>query len=467
VHAPVPVAGSPGGADEGLRAVRLSAVGLGLTAAVQFAFVAASGSVALLADALHNLGDVFTTATLWIAFVVGRRQPDRDHTFGYARAEDVAGVLVVLAIAASAAVAAWESLDKLLGGEVPQLRRPSWALGAALVGVVGNEAVAQYKIRVGRRVNSVPLEADGRHSRVDGLASLAAALGIAAAWAGWPAADPLAGLLLSGVIVWVLVVSARDVLDRLLDRVDAGVSTRSSTRPPRCRAPRPSTRSVPAGSAAPCTSWSTPTSTRTCPCVMPTRSASGSAMPSSTPCPASPRSTCTWTRPGSTTMTATVRRCTTRLRGAPPPASPPDRWHRRSKEAGAMLTEVVVELEDRIGALADLGELLGGHGVDIRALAVLTVAGGRALAHLVVEPADVAVRVLREHDLVPERVREVLSVTLEDEPGALGRYCRKLADASINLEAVYLAGERNGAKELVLAVSDLQAARRLRGQGRR
>jgi hypothetical protein len=132
-----------------------------------------------------------------------------------------------------------------------------------------------------------------------------------------------------------------------------------------------------------------------------------------------------------------------------------------------MLTEVVVELEDRVGALADLGELLGGHGVDIRALAVLSVAQGRALAHLVVEPADVAVRVLREHDLVPQRVREVLSVTLEDEPGALGRYCRKLADASINLEAVYLAGERNGAKLLVLAVSDLQAARQLRAQDRR
>jgi hypothetical protein len=132
-----------------------------------------------------------------------------------------------------------------------------------------------------------------------------------------------------------------------------------------------------------------------------------------------------------------------------------------------MLTEVVVELEDRVGALADLGELLGGHGVDIRALAVLSVAEGRALAHLVVEPADVAVRVLREHDLVPQRVREVLSVTLEDEPGALGRYCRKLADASINLEAVYLAGERNGAKQLVLAVSDLEAARQLRAQGRR
>jgi hypothetical protein len=128
-----------------------------------------------------------------------------------------------------------------------------------------------------------------------------------------------------------------------------------------------------------------------------------------------------------------------------------------------MLTEVVVvELEDEIGALADLGELLGGQGVNIRALAVVRVAEGRALAHLVVEPADVAVRVLREHGLVPQRVREVLSVTLEDEPGALGRYCRQLADASINLESVYLAGERNGAKELVLSVSDLQQAKGVR-----
>jgi hypothetical protein len=129
-----------------------------------------------------------------------------------------------------------------------------------------------------------------------------------------------------------------------------------------------------------------------------------------------------------------------------------------------MLTEVVVELEDEIGALARLGELLGAQGVNIRALAVVRVTEGRALAHLVVEPAEGAVRALRDHDLVPERVREVLSVTLEDEPGALGRYCRQLADASINLEAVYLAGDRNGAKELVLAVSDLQAARRLRAR---
>ena len=131
-----------------------------------------------------------------------------------------------------------------------------------------------------------------------------------------------------------------------------------------------------------------------------------------------------------------------------------------------MLTEVVVALEDRIGALADLGELFGRNGVDIRALAVVKAGEGQALAHLVVEPADVAVRVLRQHELVPERVREVLSVTIEDEPGALGRYCRRLADASINLEAVYLAGERNGAKELVLAVGNLEAARKVRPQRR-
>ena len=166
-HAPVPLAGSPAGEDEGLRAVRLSAIGLGLTAAVEFAFVAASGSVALLADGLHNLGDVFTTVTLWVAFVVGRRQPDRGYTFGFARAEDVAGVLVVLAIAASAVVATWESLARLTG-DAAALRNPGWALAAAMVGVAGNEAVARYKLQVGRRINSVPLEADGRHSRVDG-----------------------------------------------------------------------------------------------------------------------------------------------------------------------------------------------------------------------------------------------------------------------------------------------------------
>jgi hypothetical protein len=126
-----------------------------------------------------------------------------------------------------------------------------------------------------------------------------------------------------------------------------------------------------------------------------------------------------------------------------------------------VLTEVVVQLENRPGTLADVGELLGKNGVDIRALAALRLPDGGALAHLVVEPADVAVRTLRAAGIVPELVREVLEVTLDDEPGALGSYCRSLADAGVNLEAVYVSGERDGSKRLVLAVSNLPAARRL------
>jgi hypothetical protein len=127
-----------------------------------------------------------------------------------------------------------------------------------------------------------------------------------------------------------------------------------------------------------------------------------------------------------------------------------------------MLTELVVRLEHRPGALAALSELLGQNDVDIVALAVVAVPGQEALAHMVVEPADVAVKVLGEAGARVERVHEVLVVTLDDEPGALGRYCRKLADAGINLEAVYVAGEEDGSKQLVMAVSDLEAARGIR-----
>jgi hypothetical protein len=126
------------------------------------------------------------------------------------------------------------------------------------------------------------------------------------------------------------------------------------------------------------------------------------------------------------------------------------------------LTELVVRLEHRPGTLAALSELLGENDVDIVALAVLAVPGQEALAHMVVEPADVAVKVLREAGARLERVREVLAVTLDDEPGALGRYCRRLADVGINLEAVYVAGEQDGSKQLVMAVSDLEAARGIR-----
>lgn len=128
-----------------------------------------------------------------------------------------------------------------------------------------------------------------------------------------------------------------------------------------------------------------------------------------------------------------------------------------------MLTELVVKLEHRPGTLAALSELLGSNDVDIMALAVMATSGDEAVARMVVEPADVAVKVLGDAGMRPERVNEVLVVSLDDEPGALGRYCRRLADAGVNLEAVYVAGEQDGSKQLVMAVSDLEAARRLSG----
>jgi hypothetical protein len=131
------------------------------------------------------------------------------------------------------------------------------------------------------------------------------------------------------------------------------------------------------------------------------------------------------------------------------------------EEVVRVLTELVVRLEHRPGTLAALSELLGANEVDIVALAVMAISGDEAVARMVVQPADAAVKVLGEAGARLERVHEVLVVTLDDEPGALGHYCRRLADAGINLEAVYVAGDDDGSKQLVMAVSDLEAARRI------
>jgi cation diffusion facilitator family transporter len=204
--------------DRAIRAARLSTFGLLATALLQLAIVALGRSAALFADALHNLGDVSTTIALWIAFLVSRRAATRAYTFGFQRAEDVAGVFIVLVIVASAAAAGWESIAKLMSGEAPS---HVWvSMAAALVGVVGNEAVALYKIRVGREVNSASLVADGLHSRIDGLASVGAFVGLAGVALGFDRADPLAGLAITLVIVWTAVGAIREVLWRLLDRVD-------------------------------------------------------------------------------------------------------------------------------------------------------------------------------------------------------------------------------------------------------
>ncbi len=211
----------------GLRAVQISTAGMLIVAAIQFAIVALGGSTGLFADALHSLGDVFTTVALWIAFVLSTRAANQRYTYDYYRSEDLAGIFIVLVIIASAVISAWESIQKLTSGSVPT--QLSVSMAAALVGVVSNELLAQYKIAVGKRINSVPLVADGQHSRIDGLTSLAAFVGLIGVALGLRIADPLAGLVITVVILTVVYSTSRSVLQRLLDAVDPRIVPRIIT----------------------------------------------------------------------------------------------------------------------------------------------------------------------------------------------------------------------------------------------
>ncbi len=207
--------------EVGLRAVQISTAGMLLVSLIQFGIAAYGGSAGLFADALHNLGDVFTTVALWIAFALSRRAANQRYTYGYYRSEDLAGIFIVLVIIASAVAGAVESMQKLTSGNVPTQIYLSMA--AALVGVAGNELLAHYKIAVGRRINSVPLIADGQHSRIDGLTSLAAFVGLIGVALGFPIADPIAGLVITVVIVTVVYSTSRSVLQRILDAVDPNI----------------------------------------------------------------------------------------------------------------------------------------------------------------------------------------------------------------------------------------------------
>ncbi len=202
----------------GLRAVQISTAGMFLVAIIQFVIAGIGGSAGLFADALHNFGDVLTTVALWIAFVVAGRAANQRYTYGYHRGEDLAGIFIVLIIIASAVAGAVESIVKLTSGTVPTQIYLSMA--AALVGVAGNELLAQYKISVGKRINSVSLVADGQHSRIDGLTSLAAFIGLIGVAFGLRIADPIAGLVITVVILTVVYSTSRSVIQRLLDAVD-------------------------------------------------------------------------------------------------------------------------------------------------------------------------------------------------------------------------------------------------------
>jgi cation diffusion facilitator family transporter len=206
------------GSREGMRAVRLSLLGLALTAAAQLAVFFVSGSVALLGDALHNLADSLTAVPLGLAFLVGRRPPSRRYVYGYGRAEDLAGLAVVATIAASSVAAGYESVNRLLHPQHVQLLGAVAA--AAVLGFVGNEWVARFRITVGRRIGSASLVADGVHARTDGLTSLAVLVGAAGVAAGFRLADPIAGLAITVAIVLVGREAARDVFRRLMDAVE-------------------------------------------------------------------------------------------------------------------------------------------------------------------------------------------------------------------------------------------------------
>ncbi|WCO67973.1 cation diffusion facilitator family transporter [Iamia majanohamensis] len=202
----------------GIRAVRISFVALMITAAAQVAIVALTGSVALLADTIHNFSDALTAIPLLIAFRLGRRAPTRRYTYGYGRAEDLAGVFVVLMIAISAAVAAYQAFDRLVH---PRPLEGLWLLFAAgLVGSAGNELVALYRVREGRAIGSAALVADGYHARTDGLTSLAVAGGAVGVAAGFERADALVGLAISVAILGVLWGATRQIYARLMDAVD-------------------------------------------------------------------------------------------------------------------------------------------------------------------------------------------------------------------------------------------------------
>lgn len=214
------------GSAEGIRAVKVSLVVLLLTAAVQAALVAVTGSVALLADTIHNVSDALTALPLWVAFALGRRRPTSRYTYGYGRAEDLAGIVVVVMIAGSAVLAGYESVRRLL--DPAPLSHPWVVVAAGLVGFVGNELVAAYRIRVGRRIGSAALVADGLHARTDGFTSLAVVLGALGVVAGFPLADPLVGLVITVAILLVLRTAARDILWRLMDAVDPALTERAA-----------------------------------------------------------------------------------------------------------------------------------------------------------------------------------------------------------------------------------------------
>lgn len=203
---------------EGVRALKISLFILLGTTILQMVVVVISGSVALLADTIHNFSDALTAVPLWIAFILGRRAATRRYTYGFGRAEDLAGLFIIAVVALSAIIAAWQSIDRIFN---PQpLQNLGWVLAAGVVGFIGNEAVAIYRIRVGQKIGSAALVADGVHARTDGFTSLAVVVGAIGVMLGFPLADPIVGLVISAAIIVLLWGTVRSIGRRLMDGIE-------------------------------------------------------------------------------------------------------------------------------------------------------------------------------------------------------------------------------------------------------
>ncbi|TIH29832.1 cation diffusion facilitator family transporter [Subtercola vilae] len=210
---------------QGVRALKISLFLLLGTTVLQFAIFLISGSVALLADTIHNFSDALTAVPLWIAFILGRRIATRHYTYGFGRAEDLAGLFIIAVVALSAIVAAWESISRLFH---PQGLHNLWfVVAAGLIGFAGNEIVAVYRIRVGRKIGSAALVADGVHARLDGFTSLAVILGAIGVMLGFPLADPIIGIVISAAIIVLLWGTIKSIGRRLMDGIEPDLVDRA------------------------------------------------------------------------------------------------------------------------------------------------------------------------------------------------------------------------------------------------
>lgn len=210
---------------QGVRALKISLFVLLGTTVLQLVVVLISGSVALLADTIHNFSDALTAVPLWVAFVLGRRAATRRYSYGFGRAEDLAGLFIVVVVALSAVLAAWQSIDRLLHPE--PIQNLGWVVAAGVIGFIGNEIVAIYRIRVGQRIGSAALVADGVHARTDGFTSLAVVLGAVGVMLGFPLADPIVGLVISAAIIVLLWGTVRSIGRRLMDGIEPALLDRA------------------------------------------------------------------------------------------------------------------------------------------------------------------------------------------------------------------------------------------------